>query len=136
MKSNKTFLAATAFALLSGASLAQAGTFSLAPAGQGPIDAPVARGSSVSREQIRSQIAQARISGELIPAGQGPVGNQPSTASTLARADVRTDTVQARNAGALFPAGQGPVDATTAANHRALTAAAFGARNDKAARAD
>ncbi|NUZ06037.1 DUF4148 domain-containing protein [Piscinibacter koreensis] len=119
MKSNKTLLAATAIALLNGASLANAGTYSLAPAGQGPIDNPVAQTSSVSREQVRSQIAQARVRGELIPAGQGPVGNLRSSASVLARADVKTQTLQARNAGALVPAGEGPVDAITATYHRA-----------------
>ena len=133
MKSNKTLIAA--IALLGSVTLAQADTFALAPAGQGPIDGPVVQGSSVSREQIRSQVAQARLNGQLIPAGQGPVGNPRSTATVLARADVRTDTLQARQADVLIPAGQGPIDTTTAA--RGTTATPVAAlRNGRAVRAD
>jgi hypothetical protein len=138
MKSNKTFLAAAALALLSSATLAQAGTASLAPAGQGPIDSPLAQGSTVSREQIRSQVAQARIRGELVPAGQGALGNRSaSTISALTRAEVRTDTLQARNAGDLLPAGQGPIDATSLARQGTTSAPlAFRTRNGQAVRAD
>lgn len=137
MKSNKIFFAVSALALLSGATLAQAGTYSLAPAGQGPIDGPVATHSAVSRGQVRSEFAQARMAGELVPAGQGQIGNRPSTTSIVARADVKRETLQARNDGALVPAGEGPIDSAIVAHQgRATTPMAFYRRDGRTARSN
>lgn len=114
---NKTFVAVAAIALLSAATLAQAGTFSLAPAGQGPIDgAPQAR-STLTRAAVENEVSQARYAGLLIPAGQGSVGNHPSTTSVVTRAEVKSETLQARAEGALVPAGEGPIDLAIVAQH-------------------
>jgi hypothetical protein len=48
MKSNKLFFAVSAIALASSFSLAHAGTYSLAPAGQGPIDEPARARRSIA----------------------------------------------------------------------------------------
>lgn len=136
MKSNKVFFAVTALALLSGATLAQASTYSLAPAGEGPIDAP-ARASELSRDQVRTQVLLARQNDQLIPAGQGPIDSRPSAASELTRAEAKAETVRARYEGALVPAGEGPIDSTLVA-HRGSAGypVAFSARHGRAVRAN
>lgn len=137
MKSNKIFFAVSALALLSGATLAQAGTYSLAPAGQGPIDEAPARTSTLSRAQMRMAVDQARENGELVAAGQGPIGNRPPSVSLVSRASVKNDTLEARSQGTLVPAGEGAIDAAVVA-HRGQpgTPVAFAKRGGRVSSAN
>ena len=114
---NKIFVAVSAIALLSAATLAQAGTYSLAPAGQGPIDGAPQTASTLTRAAMNNEVSQARYAGLLVPAGEGAIGNRPATTSVVTRAEVKSETLQARAEGALVPAGEGPIDATVLARH-------------------
>ena len=114
---NKIFVAVSAIALLSAATLAQAGTYSLAPAGQGPIDGAPQTASTLTRAAMKNEVSQARYAGLLIPAGEGAIGHRQATTSVLTRAEVKSETLQARAEGALVPAGEGPINATLLARH-------------------
>jgi hypothetical protein len=116
MKSNKIFFAVSAFALLSGVTLAQAGTFAGTPAGQRSIDDAPPAGSFVSRGALRTEVLQARLSGQLVPAGQGAINDPSATASVLSRAEVKAATLQALRQGDRVPAGQGEIDSTLVAH--------------------
>jgi hypothetical protein len=82
----------------------------------------------VSRAQVKADVLQARVAGDLQPAGEGTPQDRVyaqaiSAPSTLARANVKADVLEARANGQLIPAGEGSYPNETEARHVALTPA-------------
>jgi len=102
----KKSLTLVSFALLALAGAANAAQ----PTGQRDyVEATVAAPSTLTRQDVRNEVREARAKGELTAAGEGVEyeGLQSNGVSTLTRAQVRADVMAARAAGELTPAGEG-----------------------------